>query len=92
MIKLFSSREDRNDDSPNISQPLAIAQTNQKLKIDPPANSNSQNSFKIQRQNISAIAGQMRQSPNLEALFATTVNEIQSTLQTDRVQRGATSI
>lgn len=85
MIKLFSSREDRSSNSPNISQPLAIAQTNQKLKIDPPPNSNSQNSFKIQRQNLSAIAVQMRQSPSLEALFATTVNEIRNTLKTDRV-------
>lgn len=87
MIKLFSSRsEDRNGDSPSISEPLAIAQSSQKSNLEPSANKNcSKIAFKTNRQQISAITGQMRQSPSLEALFETTVNEIRQTLKTDRV-------
>ncbi|MBW4664838.1 MAG: GAF domain-containing protein [Chroococcus sp. CMT-3BRIN-NPC107] len=86
MIKLFSSRaEDRNGDNPSISQPLAIAQTSPKPKPDTPLNSNSQSSFKFQRQVLSAITAQMRHSPNLEALFEITVREIKQALHSDRV-------
>ncbi len=87
MIKLFSSRsEDRNGNTPSISEPLAIAQTTLKSKPDAPGDSNGTKGFKTtQRQDIAAITGQMRQSPSLEALFETTVSEIRKTLLADRV-------
>lgn len=91
MIKLFSSRsEDRNGDKPVILGPLAISQSPQPSKTDPVGKENGTQSsiqgvFKTQRQNLSAITGQMRQSPNLEALFETTVSEIRKNLQADRV-------
>ena len=85
MIKLFSSRsDDRNGETPPVLSPLAVSQQPKK-DTNHQTSEMGQGLFKTQRQKLSAITGQMRQSPNLEALFETTVSEIRQSLQADRV-------
>jgi methyl-accepting chemotaxis protein PixJ len=86
VIKLFSSRsDDRNGDTPPVLGSLTISQQS---KTDPHSHQtqgSGEGLFKSHRQQLAAITGQMRQSPNLEALFETTVSELRTSLQADRV-------